>query len=835
MCSVQVRARAAGLARQNHRKSFASLPPAGKAAALAVRNAVTSFVMLTGALATHAYAQSAERPAAEAIGSTQRYDLPAGPLTQAINQLAATSGVYLTGAGELTRDKTTSGLHGRYTVQGAFAALLGGTGLEAVQTADGQYAVRKAPAPAPQTAPADATLPAIEVSSKADAEAARVNPPTTVGSKTPLTQREIPQSVTVIPQEQIQQENMKTLNDAMRAAPGISIAQDDSERTTFYARGFPITSWLLDGIPTVQNNVSIAPNLAMFDRVEVLRGPDGFLNGFGSEGGAVNLVRKRAPDAFSANAELYGGTYKDFGGMIDVGGPLNAAQTLKGRVVASYQRQDLAQDSTWRFDKQLYGTLEADFTRDTQLRIGASYSEMNQKAMWTGLPSYSNYTFPDLPVSTYLGAPWNDNKYFNTTAFAELDHQLGGGWNARLAFNYLGSRSYILNGYVGGPIDPLTNEGTVTDTKWHQTDDQESLDAVLSGPFHLLGRTHQLTVGASWRHENFHQINNYCSADNPFCSDVANLFATLPEPAFDGPVSDETTTSNEYGLYGNVRISLMDPLTLVLGSRVSWWNSGFTPNPDANYWGDASKHNSISGRVTPYAGLIYDINNNYSAYASYTSIFQPQTSYDVEGNLIKPLEGEQYELGLKGEYFGGKLNTSLALFWLTEENRALDDPRFPGEGFSVAAGKARSKGVETTVTGQLTDDWVVFGGYTYTQTDNLDISTNINGIGFSSIAPKHLLKLWTNYRLPGNLHKVSLGGGGYFSTGISATDGVGTVRQGGFATFDLRLGYQISKQLSAAVNVTNVFNRRYFDSIEFTGNAFYGNPRQVLVTLRASM
>lgn len=690
-------------------------------------------------------------------------------------------------------------------------------------------------AASPASGSASTVLPAVTVTGERDSAADAVNPPTTVGSKTPLTQREIPQSVTVIPQQQIQQQNMQTLNDAMRAAPGVTVAQDDSERTTFYSRGFPISSWLLDGIPTTQNLTSVAPNLAMFDRVEVLRGPDGFLNGFGSEGGAVNLVRKRAPSTYSANAELFGGTYNTVGAMVDVGGPLNAAGTLKGRVVGDVERQDLTQDSTWRRDKLLYGTLEADITRDTTVRVGASFSEMDQKALWAGVPSLSNYTFLNLPRSTYLGAPWNDNTYFNTTAFAELDQKLANGWSGRLAFNYLGSRSSILNGGVSGPIDVTTGDGFLADNKWHQTDDQESIDAVLSGPLHLFGRTHVLTVGANWQHENLRTINYYCSADNPFCSSTASIFSSFPQPAFDGPVSDETTMTNQYGIYGNARISLADPLTLVVGARVSWWNSTFAPNPDANYWGDVNRHTSISGRVTPYFGLIYDINNTYSVYASYTSIFQPQTAVGIDGNVIKPLEGEQYEVGVKGEYFGGRLNTSLALFQLTEKNRALDDPRFPGEGYSIAAGKARSKGVETTISGQLTSNWSVFGGYTYTQTEYLDNSTNLNGVAFSSIAPKHLFKLWTNYQLPGRLHRVSVGGGTYMSTGISATDGVGTLRQGGFATFDLRVGYQISKQLSAAINVTNLFDRRYFDSIESTGSAFYGNPRQLMFTLRASM
>ncbi|MFL9869919.1 TonB-dependent siderophore receptor [Paraburkholderia fungorum] len=768
----------------------------------------------------------------------QLIDSPAQPLDQALKQLASQTGLKLSYSSELVAGKTAPAVHGRLAAPQALQQILGASGLQAVKTGDA-YLVAQQNVPAnttTDTGNAGSTLPAITVSDNAaDTAANAVNPRTTIGSKIPLTQREIPQTVTVIPQEQIQQQNMTTLTDAMRATPGVSVVYADSERTNYYSRGFPIDTWLLDGVASNQNLASIAPNLAMFDRVEVLRGPDGLMNGFGSPGGSLNLVRKQAPSTFSMNAELYGGTYNEVGGMVDVGGPINAAGSLRGRFVAEADRQDLTQDSTWRRSKNIYGTLEADLTSQTKLQIGASYSETDQKAMWTGTPTYSNYMFLNLPRSTYLGAPWNDNTYDITTAFATLTQKLGGGWSTKLAFNYLENRSSILNGNVSGPIDPVTNNGTIGATRWAQDDQQESVDLSASGPFQLLGRTHQLTVGGSYLHESIRTRNFYCSGGNVFCQSTGSIFSSIPEPAFDGPVSDETKSTSQYGLYANTRISLADPLTLVLGARATWWDYGFTPNPAANYWGDATQHHHISGRVTPYAGLIYDINRTYSAYVSYTGIFVPQTGTDVSGNLLQPLEGDQYEIGLKGEYFGGQLNTNIALFQLTEKNRALDDPRYPGQGFVVAAGKARSRGVELTATGQLTSNWSVFGGYTYTNAQFLDASTNADGFAFQSVAPKHLFKLWTNYRLPGNLNRFSVGGGAYVSSGISATDGVGTVRQGTFATFDLRAAYDINKNLTASVSVTNLFDRHYYDSISSTGSSFWGNPRQLLFKLRMQM
>lgn len=688
------------------------------------------------------------------------------------------------------------------------------------------------------------TLPAITVTSQADKEAEAVNPPTTVGSKTPLAQREIAQTVTVIPQEQIQQQNMRTLDDAMQSAPGVSVSRGDSERSTYYSRGFPITSWMLDGVPTNQNLTSTGPNLAMYDRVEVLQGPDALMSGFGSAGGALNLVRKRAPTTFSMNAELFGGTYNDFGGTVDVGGPINKAGTLRGRVVGNIENQDLMEDTTWRHDKLIYGTLEADLTPTTQLRVGASYSAMSQKFSWTGDMGYDYPVNGVYPLygnrSTYFGTPWDHNDFYTTNAFAELDQKLGSGWSGKLAFNYQRTDYHVL--YEGS--NGIENDTGLTDvvaSKAEEVDSQKSIDAFVTGPVHLLGRTHNLTFGATYLHEDFATTSYECGPDDVggigHCTGLQQPFSWLssaPEPAFNGPVDYYSRVINQYGLYGNTRISLADPLTLVLGARAIWWNTSAQ--------GDVTD-SSHSAKVTPYAGLIYDINRNYSAYVSYSTIYQPQAAIDAEARELPPLQGTQYEAGIKGEYFGGKLNTSLTIFQLTEENRAISDPRYPGENYYLASARARSRGVELNATGHLTDNWTLFGGYTYTNAQYLDGATGAdnyaNGTGtvaFQSIAPKNLFKLWTNYQLPGKFHQVSVGGGAYFSSGIWGTDGTGGyLRQGSVVTFDLRAAYQINKQLSAAVNVTNLFDRHYLASLAGPYTGFYGNPRQVIFSLRMSL
>jgi outer membrane receptor for ferric coprogen and ferric-rhodotorulic acid len=631
---------------------------------------------------------------------------------------------------------------------------------------------------------------------------------------------------------------MQTLNDAMRWTPGVTIGNTDSERTDFYSRGFPITTWMLDGMPTTQNLSSIAPNLAMFDRVEILQGPDGLMNGFSNEGGALNMVRKRAPNTFQLKAEALAGTYNDFGGTLDVGGPLNSSGSIRARVVGNIQSQDLMWDTSFRHDKLIYGTLEADLTPTTLLRVGGSYTDINERGNWEGALAY------DTPVngeyilygnrSTNTEAPWSHNTYSYKTAFAELDQKLGSGWSGKLAFNYLGSHSVVLQGLAQG----FQNNSDLTDyiaETWHQTDNQESVDAFVTGPVHLFNRTHTLTFGATYQREDFVDTAYRCgptdsAGGGTFCQaeEPLSWVQNAPEPAFNSPTTFHYTTAiNQYGLYGNARISLADPLTLVAGARAIWW--------DTNSQGNVTASNRVSGKVTPYAGLIYNISKNYSAYFSYATIYNPQSSRNAEGNVLPPLEGVQYEAGVKGEYLDGRLNASVALFQLTEENRAISDPRYPDQGYYIATGRARSRGVEVTATGHLTNNWIIYGGYTYTDAKYLDSSENASGVGFASIAPKNLFKLSTTYTLPGSLSKFSVGGGVYVSSGIYATDGNGNyLRQGGYATLDLRAAYKITDRLTASVNVTNVTDTHYL-ILESPYGGFYGDPRKALFSLRYSM
>ncbi|WP_158602043.1 TonB-dependent siderophore receptor [Pararobbsia silviterrae] len=773
------------------------------------------------------------------------YAIAAGALDDVLTRFASASGTEVSIDASLTRGKRSAGLAGEYTIQDGFAEIVRGQGLEVLRSADGVYSLRAANTPpAAGAAINDMTLPTVVVSDSAasDAEIARVNPPLTIGSKSPLAQRDIPNSVTVVTQQQLQSQNATTLDDAIKAVPGVTVNQFQNDLTAYYSRGFPIRTFQLDGVPTVipsSGGGMSADGLIAYDRVEILRGPAGLFNGMGGDGGVIDLVRKRAPSTFEASAQVSVGTYADRREQVDIGGPLNAADTLRGRLVAMQHDEHEMQDGSWQRDQQLYGTLEADLTPTTLVRTGFSYSHISGHVPY-GWPSYDDYS-PVYPSrSAYLGASWDHQDIQTTNGFVSIEQQLSHGWTAKVAYNHTQYHSMLLNGIPGDYVDPATGIADLYSYSGHDNNTEDALDVFATGPFRLFGRTHHLTFGANYLHQSDQFTQAFINPDTglDYWGDVyTNLYnnAAYSDAFAGGGGQDAKTVTNQYGVYGNARFSVTDPVTLIVGGRVTWWHSVLDPNADAywNQYGDTHEDNRIGPKVTPFVGLVYDLNDTYSAYTSYTSIFVPQTSeYTVNGQIIKPVTGSQYEVGLKGEYLGGRLNTGVALFQVTEQNRAMTDPANPG--YYVAQGKARSRGIELTASGEVLPGLTVSGGYTYTATQTFDQSVSV-GSSFSVTTPKHLFKLWTDYHLPGVLNKWDIGATTYVTSGTYAADGTNRLPAPGYMTIDANIGYRITKTVSASLSVTNLLNRTYILTSAGAGGNYYGDPAKVLFTLRYAM
>jgi outer membrane receptor for ferric coprogen and ferric-rhodotorulic acid len=242
---------------------------------------------------------------------------------------------------------------------------------------------------------------------------------------------------------------------------------------------------------------------------------------------------------------------------------------------------------------------------------------------------------------------------------------------------------------------------------------------------------------------------------------------------------------------------------------------------------------------TPHAGAVLDVARDVSLYASYSSIFVPQTQKRVDGSILDPRVGHQWEFGAKGEHLSRRLLTSLAVFDIRDRNRAYVDALNPG--FFVPLGEVESKGWEAEVTGRATSQWDLTAGYTWLDTRYL-FHESRNGQPLNYLYPKHSLKAWSTWRMARLLKDLSIGVGVQaYSKSANGNDtvnsaGVITVsarRQPAYALVSTSLSYQVQRHLQVAVQANNLFDQSYFTRLG--GSNIYntpGEPRSMLVSLR---
>ncbi|OZI75079.1 TonB-dependent siderophore receptor [Bordetella genomosp. 12] len=644
--------------------------------------------------------------------------------------------------------------------------------------------------------------------------------------KLPLTLREIPQSVSVIGQEQMREQNLQTLDEVMQHATGITVQPYQLLTTAYYARGFKVDSFEQDGVPVLMANTAASPqDMAVYERVEILRGANGLMHGSGNPAATVNLVRKRPQREFAFNGSVQAGTWDRYRAEADIGGPLNEGGNVRGRFVAAHEDRGYFYDVADQQSTLFYGVGEVDLGAATVLTAGVQYQHIRSTTNMAGVPRYSDGGDIGLSRSTYLDVDWDRFNWDTTRWFADLEHQFGAGWRGKVSLNYLKADSNLKYAGAYGAINRQSGLGSRLMGGAYKFDNsQTSVDAYLSGPLELFGRKHELVVGGNVQRVTTEQ---YTASFTPALNVPVDVFDwdphSVPEPATGPYRSPGQTRIKQQGIYAMSRFSVADPLTLVLGGRMSWWNQAAP-----------TTQQRIDPEFTPYGGLVFELDRRWSLYASYTDVFQPQSELTREGQPLNPIRGSNYEAGIKGDLDGVSL--SLALFQIDQKNRAQQDPQWPCVGnacYYISGGKVRSRGVELEATGRIRANWTLSAGYTYNTSKYLEDAVS-DGQPFARFTPKHIFRLWTQYTPTVWEGRVSLGAGLRMQSGFSTVSGGTTLAQGGYTLVDARLGWRLNKHLTASLNLNNLFDRRYYQSLSSTSwNNRYGEPRNAMLTLRA--
>ena len=635
--------------------------------------------------------------------------------------------------------------------------------------------------------------------------------------------KETPQSVSVVTREQMDDFKLNNLNDVLGMTTGVTVEKIETDRTYYTSRGFDITNFQIDGIgvQTWSGNMIGDVDTAIYDRVEVVKGATGLMSGAGNPSATVNFVRKRPTDKFQASANFSYGSWNNKRIDADLSTPLTESGNVRGRVVVAGQDNDSYLDRYSHTKTLFYGIVEADLSNSTTLSVGHTEERNKAKgAMWGALPLYySDGSATHFSTSASTAADWS---YWNTTtitSFAELAHRFDNDWTARFVVTDKKQEQSSKLLYIFGTPDRTTGSGMYAyPGQYESTYHEDSVDGYVSGKFDLAGRKHDLVIGANWTRSTLSDQTAYADYSGSLYTSTSlstALSGSFAEPSFDGSVAGSDYETIQKKLYAAARFSLADTTKLITGASLVKLETAGT-----SYGVDQYKSDSD---VTPYVGIVQDINRNLTAYASYAEIFNPQYQADVNHQRLAPVQGNNKEVGLKGSWFDKKLNASVALFKADLKNVA-ESAGYDSSGYYYKGVNTHSEGFEIDVSGSPTKRMQVSAGFTH-----LNIKDD-DGNDAKTYVPRNTLKLSTTYRVP-EIEKLKVGASLSWQDDIyyKVSDSI-TIRQGSYTLLNLMAKYDINDKVSVGFNLNNVTNKKYINSL-YWEQGYYGAPINGTVSL----
>ncbi|PKV45633.1 outer membrane receptor for ferric coprogen and ferric-rhodotorulic acid [Janthinobacterium sp. 61] len=659
-----------------------------------------------------------------------------------------------------------------------------------------------------------------------------------------LSIRETPQSISVVTRQRMDDMGLNSLAEVLVQSTGVTVQENDSERTNFSARGFSIGNYQIDGV-AVNSGSNALFDTAIYDRIEIVRGATGLVSGNGDPSATINMLHKRPGKEFAASAGLTLGSWSKIRLEGDISAPLNADGSIRGRVVVAGQNRHSYMDLYQ--ERKLVGAVivEADLTPDTLLTAGIDYQKNTPKGTsWGTTPLFfSDGTPANMPRSFNMAAKWSSWEREFQNSYVYLEHRYSNDWKIKAAYGRLDSSSNGKLFYGGSGYPKRDGSGLeVWSGAFPYDEKQDNFDLSANGTFPLFGRQHDLVLGVNgWKRVG--TTNETLLPDPlPFATtipDFRNWTGDVPEPSLTRTGARDVATTKQSGAFIATRINVTDSFKVLAGARVSKWE---TYNDRYDTQGRFEKRSSAyktDDVVTPYAGMVLDVSKSTSLYASYTDLFKPQNLKDKSNAFLDPITGSNVEAGVKSEFLDGAVNASFAVYEARQDNLGEEDRSVPltfvlpdGSRPYVSTGKGtKSRGYEAEVSGSPLSGWQLFAGYTHSK------SKTGKGVVTNTIQPTNMLRVSTTYRLPGELQNLTIGGGLNWQNEIYTTATLPNkskirVSQGSYVLANLMARYQISPKLSASLNVNNLFDKTYFRRVGFYNGGYYGEPRNVALNLR---
>jgi outer membrane receptor for ferric coprogen and ferric-rhodotorulic acid len=749
------------------------------------------------------------------------FNIAAGSLSASLNAIAKKSGINIAFAPKLTQGKSADKIHGKFSLAQALSYALSKTELVAQKQPKGSYVVIEK-----STHIGTLATTVVDVSEKSDNTTEGTNSYTIASMNTAtlmnLSIKETPQSISVITNQKMKDFKIENLTDIAKYTTGLDSEVFDSERSSFYARGFEISNYKIDGISTgmATNFGGTKQNSAIYDRIEIVRGSDGLLSTDGTPAATINFVRKKAnSQEFKGNATLEVGSWNDYKAGIDISAVLNKQGSIRGRVSLDYNKNDSYIDFYSNEETMTLATIEADLSNNTLLSAGVSHQGFKAKGVsWGALPDvYSDGSATKLSRSHSAGAPWSGRENLQLNYFTTLEHFFANDVKVKASYSHTKTEGKSDLVYFFGDLDKDTGEGMDYFGSRYRNDEtkQHNIDIYTSVPFELFNQNHEFIAGLSYN--KIKRMADGQGSIGDISLDDYNNYKGVSEPTnWEDTGVAKIEEIERSAIYHATRLSLSEKIKLILGARLSTYKID-----PINTWGTPGEYREFKNEITPYAGIVYDINHTYSVYGSYTSIFDPQNSQDKNANYLEPITGNTYEAGIKASYLDERINAFVNVYKIEQDNLAQPDGKnkvvgtIDDQAYYAAEG-ANSRGFEAEVSGEVIED--------------LNFSLGLSQFEIKDAAGKKLnseiarktVKLSSTYKID----KVTVGA----SLNWQSETSNDYTTQSSYLLTGIMARYDFTKNVSAQLNIDNLFDKKYYSGVSWYG-LFYGEPRRLSAQL----
>jgi len=874
------------MAKKNVRNGAGAGKGTGVGSTLAI-TAMSAFAMGAGASDSPAQASISPQERASVV---QIYKIPPGPMATALNSFADANGLHLLYDADATQRLKTPGLSGRFSAREGLDHLLAGTGLSYRIGSTGRTVsivlAQNDTGSRTDVSGAEA-LPPIEVGAEQPAQTVAggqesrgagggvapklppaqdpynttyVLPDATTGTRTDTPIMETPLNVQVVTQQVIQDQQVLTLDQALKNVSGVTTGGGaDSIYTTgdtfgkIYIRGFATNTIFRDGFRLYAGNASNLGDqpFANVESVEVLKGPAAILYGQVDPGGIVNITTKKPLATPKYTVDQQFGSYALYRTSVDATGPLTKDDTLLYRMNMSYENAGSFRDLVYTRNLFLAPVLKWNIDPRTQATLEFEYLDANDGGYATFVPRLASGQWLDIPRSLNYGEN-SPNKTKNYFVGLNWSHQFNDDWSIKQQF----SSNRKTNDYANILPFMLANMGGATAvSRWafpgFYTADNYSTNVDLTGHFETFGAKHTLLAGGDYYRfdssmRNFYNYGSLIDLNSPVHPGTS--FA----PIF-YPYTASKQINDNYGLYLQDQIELPNNIFVMAGARyqniyqrsagIGLTTGAVTANPSLR-----------ADAITPRVGLLWRPLPWLSLYGNYVEGFGPNNGLIYPGTPVAPSGARQWEGGAKVELFDGKLFATASYFDLTKTNVPTTDPNPLHIGYQIVTGEVRSKGFEFDLRGEILPGWQAIA--TYANTDARVAKTNNDyywdkvGARFLDV-PRNTASLWTTYQFQqASLRGLKIGGGATFRDSIPEIDSALNkfYNLPSYATIDLMTSYSFNfegTKMTAQLNVTNLLDTKYYtaaysDCCGSPVNGFvfgasyrtFGTPRSLLGSLK---